>query len=67
MNQIGVPLALVDDLYTWGPWVVPPDSVVLLADLRDVMGWPDSRFVGYVPKSDVIRRATRTLRGRRLP
>ena len=59
-------LALTGDLFTWGPWVVPRDSVVLLADTRDMVGWPDSRFLGYVPLSDVIARATRTVRGRRL-
>jgi signal peptidase I len=59
-------LALTGDLFTWGPWAVPPDSVVLLADTRDMVGWPDSRFLGYVPRSDVIARATRTVRGRRL-
>ena len=43
------PLALVPDLYTWGPWVVPRDSVVLLSDTRDIVGWPDSRFLGFIP------------------
>ena len=33
-------------LLTWGPVVVPRDSVVLLADTRDMIGWPDSRFLG---------------------
>lgn len=42
------PLARVDDLYTWGPLVVPADSVFLLSDTRDVVGWPDSRFLGPV-------------------
>jgi len=42
------PLARVDDLYTWGPVVVPRDSVFLLSDTRDVVGWPDSRFIGPV-------------------
>jgi signal peptidase I len=41
-------LALVDDLYNWGPLSVPPDSVFLLSDTRDVVGWPDSRFIGPV-------------------
>lgn len=59
-------LALTYRLFTWGPWVVPPDSVLLLADTRDMVGWPDSRFIGYVPREDVIARATRTLGGRRL-
>ncbi len=59
-------LAITHDLFNWGPWVVPRDSVVLLADTRDMVGWPDSRFLGFVPREDVIARATRTLRGRRL-
>jgi signal peptidase I len=42
-------LARVDDLYTWGPVVVPNDSVFLLSDTRDMVGWPDSRFIGPVP------------------
>lgn len=59
-------LALTYELFTWGPWIVPPDSVILLADTRDMVGWPDSRFIGYVPRQDVLARATRTLKGRRL-
>jgi signal peptidase I len=59
-------LAIEGHLLTWDPWVVPPDSVVLLADLRDMLGWPDSRFVGFVAREDILARATRTLRGRRL-
>jgi signal peptidase I len=59
-------LALSPNLYEWGPWIVPPDSVALLADTRDVIGWPDSRFIGFVSRDDVIARATRTVRGRRL-
>ena len=45
------PLARVPSLYTWGPIVVPRDSVWLLADTRDIIGWPDSRFLGPVPLS----------------
>jgi signal peptidase I len=60
------PYARVGDLYTWGPWVVPADSVFLLSDTRDHLGWPDSRFIGAVPRSRVIARATRALSGRRL-
>jgi signal peptidase I len=45
------PLAKVPDLYTWGPVVVPRDSVFLLADTRDIIGWPDSRFLGPVAVS----------------
>ena len=59
-------LALTRELFTWGPWIVPPDSVILLADTRDMVGWPDSRFIGFVPREDLLARATRTLRGRRL-
>ena len=59
-------LALDPNLHTWGPMIVPRDSVVLLADTRDVIGWPDSRFLGFIPRSDIIARATRTIRGRRL-
>lgn len=60
------PLARELNLYEWGPWIVPADSVLLLADTRDVIGWPDSRFIGYVPRDDIIARVTRTLSGRRL-
>jgi len=42
------PLARVDDLYSWGPVAVPPDSVFLLSDTRDMVAWPDSRFLGPV-------------------
>ncbi|MBI2614756.1 MAG: hypothetical protein HYW52_03560 [Gemmatimonadetes bacterium] len=59
-------LAGTEDLYTWGPWTVPPDSVVLLSDTRDMLGWPDSRFLGFIPRTDIVGKATRTLRGRAL-
>ncbi len=61
-------LAIGGHLFTWGPWVVPPDSVLLLADLRDILGWPDSRFeeLGFVARDRLLARATRTLGGRRL-
>ena len=59
-------LARGSDLLTWGPWIVPPDSVAVLADLRDMMGWPDSRFIGFVARTDVLARATRTVTGRPL-
>ncbi len=58
------PLARTDDLHTWGPWVVPPDSVVLLSDTRDMLGWPDSRFLGFIPSTAIVGKATRTLKGR---
>ncbi len=60
------PLARTEDLYTWGPWVVPRDSVVLLSDTRDMLGWPDSRFLGFIPRTEIVGTATRTLRGRPL-
>lgn len=60
------PLARDLNLYDWGPWVVPADSVMLLADTRDMIGWPDSRFIGFVSRQDILARATRTLAGRRL-
>ncbi|MGD0483501.1 MAG: signal peptidase I [Gemmatimonadales bacterium] len=53
------PLARVRNLYTWGPIVVPRDSVWLLADTRDIIGWPDSRFLGPVPLSAVEAEAGR--------
>lgn len=53
------PLARVRNLYTWGPLVVPRDSVFLLADTRDIVGWPDSRFLGPVPASAVEAEAGR--------
>ena len=54
------------NLYEWGPWVVPMDSLMLLADTRDIIGWPDSRFIGFVSHDQIIARATRTIWGRRL-
>jgi signal peptidase I len=46
-------------LLTWGPVVVPRDSVVLLADTRDMIGWPDSRFLGPIPVSALEAQARR--------
>ncbi|UCC49243.1 MAG: signal peptidase I, partial [Gemmatimonadota bacterium] len=60
-------LAIEGVLFDFGPWIVPPDSVVLLADTRDMDGWPDSRFLGFIPKCDIEARADFTLSGRRLP
>ena len=37
------------NLFTWGPVRVPRDSVLLLSDTRDMLGFPDSRFIGPVP------------------
>jgi signal peptidase I len=59
-------LALTRNLFTWGPWIVPRDSVLLLADTRDMLGWPDSRFIGFVPQEHVIARATRRVTGQPL-
>lgn len=59
-------LAREENLHTWGPMIVPRDSVVLLADTRDVIGWPDSRFIGFVAEHDLIAHATRTVTGRKL-
>lgn len=36
-------------IYNWGPVVVGPDSAFVLSDTRDMLGWPDSRFIGAVP------------------
>ena len=38
-------------IYNWGPVVVGPDSVFVLSDVRDMLGWPDSRFLGPIPRS----------------
>ena len=54
------------NLYDWGPWVVPADSLMLLADTRDIIGWPDSRFIGFMSQDQIIARATRTVWGRPL-
>lgn len=53
------PMARGGDLFTWGPVVVPQDSVFLLADTRDMIGWPDSRFLGSIPLTAIEARATR--------
>lgn len=37
-------------IYSWGPVVVGDDSVFVLSDLRDMAGWPDSRFLGPIPR-----------------
>ena len=49
-------------IYTWGPVVVGPDSVFVLSDTRDMFGWPDSRFVGAVPRERIVARYLLTLR-----
>ena len=53
------PLARGGELFTWGPVVVPRDSVFLLSDTRDMLGWPDSRFLGAIPIDRIEARATR--------
>ena len=52
-------IGFVRDLYTWGPIRVPRDSVYLLADTRDIIGWPDSRFLGPVAVSALEAEAGR--------
>ena len=49
------------NLFTWGPAVVPRDSVLLLADTRDMIGWPDSRFLGPVPITSLEAKARRLI------
>ncbi len=36
-------------IYNWGPVLVGRDSVFVLSDTRDMIGWPDSRFFGAIP------------------
>jgi type IV secretory pathway protease TraF len=55
-----------DTVAELGRRVVPADSVALLSDRGDMLGWPDSRFLGFIPRRDIEGRATRTLTGRRL-
>ena len=43
-------------IYNWGPLAVGPDSVFLLSDTRDMLGWPDSRFLGAVPRERIEQR-----------
>jgi signal peptidase I len=50
-------------LYRWGPVVVGSDSVFVLSDTRDMVGWPDSRFLGAVPRALVAGKFSRLLRG----
>jgi len=49
------------DLFAVAPVRVPADSVYLLADTRDVAGWPDSRFIGPVPITALEAEARRLL------
>src|SRR5918996_4171502 len=43
-------------IYNWGPVVVGRDSVFMLSDTRDMIGWPDSRFLGAVPRDRIVDR-----------
>ena len=53
-------------LYDWGPVTVGPDSVFVLSDTRDFIGWPDSRFLGAIPRERVVDQFVMILRrGRR--
>ena len=49
-------------IYNWGPVLVGPDSVFVLSDTRDMIGWPDSRFLGPVPVSGLEDRFVLVLR-----
>jgi signal peptidase I len=43
-------------IYNWGPVAVGRNSVFVLSDTRDMIGWPDSRFVGAVPVERLVGR-----------
>jgi hypothetical protein len=43
-------------IYNWGPVIVGSDSVFVLSDTRDMIGWPDSRFFGAVPRELILAR-----------
>jgi len=58
-------LAIGGELYNWGPVAVPDSTVFLLSDTRDIVGWPDSRFIGPVPLPLIEGRAERYLWTRR--
>lgn len=49
-------------IYNWGPVVVGPDSVFVLSDTRDMIGWPDSRFLGPVSADRIPERYAFSLR-----
>ena len=49
-------------LYDWGPVVVGAESVFVLSDTRDMIGWPDSRFLGALPADRIRERHVVTLR-----
>ena len=43
-------------IYNWGAVKVGPESVFVLSDTRDMLGWPDSRFLGAVPRERIVER-----------
>lgn len=43
-------------IYNWGPVTVGRDSAFVLSDTRDMLGWPDSRFLGAVPRERIVER-----------
>ena len=49
-------------IYDWGPVIVGRESVFVLSDTRDMIGWPDSRFVGAVPDARIVARYLLRLR-----
>jgi signal peptidase I len=49
-------------IYNWGPVIVGSDSVFVLSDTRDMIGWPDSRFFGAVPREMILARYLFSLR-----
>ncbi len=59
------PFAIEEHLFTWGPWIVPEDSLVLLADARDMTGWPDSRFIGFIGTDQIVATAVKQVRNER--
>ena len=51
-------------IYDWGPVTVGAESVFVLSDSRDMFGWPDSRFLGALPRQQVVAGRVRVvLRG----
>ncbi len=52
---------LAGTLYNWGPVVVDSGAVFVLSDTRDMIGWPDSRFLGPLPAARVVGRLWRVV------